>query len=110
MRTVHYEVPAMEPLEFAATKMLALATEEQAKTPDDLVQVAAVFNGIAIGADSESPVAEVVKTWYDRRHEWDLRDERCRPVVDAINYLLGTLSSEDRSHVEGGMAMLKRGS
>ena len=105
MRTVIYEVPAMESLELAAAEMLALAAEEQTKTPYDPVQVAAVFNGVAIGADSTSTAAEVVKTWYDRRHEWDLRDERCRPVVDAINYLLGTLSPEDRSHAEGGMAM-----
>jgi hypothetical protein len=100
MITLFYEVPAMDSIDQAAADMIALAERGQKESPSNPVQIAAVFNGVAIGATPNSTVAEVVKSWDDRRREWIIQEETCRPVVEAIRYLLNSLPPNDRSYVK----------
>ena len=88
MTTLFYEVPAMDSIDQAAADMIALAERGQKASPSNPVQVAAVFNGVAIEAKPNSTVAEIVRSWYDRQ-------ETCRPVVEAIRYLLNSLPPND---------------
>jgi hypothetical protein len=95
MRTVIYDVPGMMSVEQAARNMVKLVKQEAKLTPNVDVQVVGEHNGIEFGAQVGTTVKELVDYWHEKRHERAIRDERLRPVSDAIRYLLGTLGPED---------------
>jgi predicted metal-dependent phosphoesterase TrpH len=101
MRTVIFDVPATMTIERAAAGMVSMATAEVDAHPEenDDVQVVAEFNGIEMGATYHSKPADVVEQWDRKRIAREVRDARIRPVSEAIDYLLGTLSEEDRQTV-----------
>jgi hypothetical protein len=76
--------------------MLRLVRKEARLTPDVDVQVIAEHNSIEIAARVGMKVNEIVDYWYDKRHERELLDARLDPVRQAVHYLLGTVSREDR--------------
>ena len=114
MRTVIFDVPGHKTSARAAAHMVALVTAEVDAHPEENadVQVVAEFNGIEIGATYDSKPAEIVQQWDEKRIAREIRDERIRPVREAIDYLLGTLSDDDcqlvlrRLHVD---SMVKKG-
>lgn len=101
MRTVIFNVPVAMTIARAAAHMVALVTAEVDAHPEenDDVQVVAEFNGIEIGATYDSKPAQIVQQWDEKRIVRVLREERLRPVREAIDYLLGTLSDDDRQLV-----------
>jgi protein involved in polysaccharide export with SLBB domain len=96
MRTVIYEIPGQMTLEDVAENMIRLVKVEAGLTPNIDVQVVAEYNSIEIGALVGTTAREIVRSWHNSRHELVLREERVRPVREAILYLLGTLPNSDR--------------
>ena len=81
-----------ETIEDLALRMVSTARNKVAT-------VVAIHNSIQLTAKPHSAIDDVVEFWYAQRFAIEVREERTRPVREAIKYLLATLNSDDRRHV-----------